>query len=207
MPPVKIGVLISGGGTNLQSIMDGIDQGKISGKIELIISNNKDAFGLERGKNAGIESIYINPREYESEELFNKSLLHEFQKRDIQLIVLAGYLKKLSKEIISAYTGRIINIHPSLIPSFCGKGFYGKRVHEEVLKYGVKITGATVHFVDENMDTGPIILQKAVNVDEDDTVDSIQKKVLSVEHHILSEAVRLFCEHRLYVDGRLVRIV
>lgn len=207
MPPVKIGVLISGGGTNLQSIMDGIDQGKINGKIELIISSNKDAFGLERGKNAGIESIYINPREYESEELFNNSLLLEFQKRDIELIILAGYLKKLSKEIISTYTGRIINIHPSLIPSFCGKGFYGKRVHEEVLKYGVKITGATVHFVDENMDTGPIILQKAVVVDEDDTVDSIQKKVLSVEHHILSEAVGLFCEHRLYVDGRLVRIL
>ncbi|WFA08813.1 phosphoribosylglycinamide formyltransferase [Tissierella sp. Yu-01] len=206
MSRTKIGVLISGDGTNLQSIIDGINGGNINGSIELIISNKRDAYGLKRGKRAGIESLFVNPLDYDNAELFNRKLIDEFQKRDIDLIVLAGYLKILSKEFINAYSGRIINIHPSLIPSFCGKSYYGKRVHEAVIEYGCKITGATVHFVDDNTDTGPIILQQVVKVEEDDTVDSLQKKVLEVEHDILVEAVKLYCGNRLNIDGRLVKI-
>jgi phosphoribosylglycinamide formyltransferase-1 len=206
MSCVNIGVLISGGGTNLQAIIDNINLNNINGEIKIIISNRKDAYGLERGKRAGIESIYINPDDYENDAQFNSKLLEEFQKRNIELIILAGYLKILSKELISKYSGRIINIHPSLIPSFCGKNFYGKRVHEEIIRYGVKITGATVHFVDEGTDTGPIILQDIVKVDENDTVDSLQKKVLDIEHDILVKAIKLFCENRLSIEGRLVKI-
>jgi phosphoribosylglycinamide formyltransferase-1 len=205
MSQTKIGVLISGGGTNLQSIIDNINEGNINGSIELIISNRENAYGLERGKKAGIESIYINPKDYENEESFNRRLIDEFKKRDIDLIVLAGYLKILSKEFINKYSGRIMNIHPSLIPSFCGKNYYGIRVHEAVLEYGCKITGATVHFVDENTDTGPIIIQEAVKVAEDDTPDTLQKKVLKVEHRILVEAIKLYCDNRLTIDGRIVR--
>jgi phosphoribosylglycinamide formyltransferase-1 len=206
MSQVNIGVLISGGGTNLQAIIDNINSGNISGKIKLIISNNKNAYGLERGKIAGIESIYINAKDFDNEELFNNRLIEEFQKKDVDLIVLAGYLKILSKDFIHTFSNRIINIHPSLIPSFCGKGFYGKRIHEEVINHGVKITGATVHFVDEGTDTGPIILQEALKVNEDDTPDSLQKKVLEIEHEILVKAIKLYCEGRISIDNRLIRI-
>ena len=206
MSQVNIGVLISGGGTNLQALIDNINSGNISGKIKLIISNNKNAYGLERGKIAGIESIYINAKDFDNEELFNNRLIEEFQKKDVDLIVLAGYLKILSKDFIHTFSNRIINIHPSLIPSFCGKGFYGKRIHEEVINHGVKITGATVHFVDEGTDTGPIILQEALKVNEDDTPDSLQKKVLEIEHEILVKAIKLYCEGRISIDNRLIRI-
>ena len=206
MPQINIGVLISGGGTNLQALIDNINSGSINGTIKLIISNNKNAYGLERGKIAGIESICIAPKDFGNEELYNKKLIEEFQKRNIELIVLAGYLKILSKDFISTYSNGIINIHPSLIPSFCGKSFYGSRVHEEVLKQGVKITGATVHFVDEGTDTGPIILQEIVRVNENDTVESLQKKVLEVEHDILVKAIKLYCEGRLNIENHLVRI-
>lgn len=207
MSPTKIGVLISGGGTNLQSIIDSINQGYINGRVELIISNKKDAYGLERGKKAGIESIYINPSDFENSDLFNNKLLEEFKKRKIDLIVLAGYLKILSKEFVQEYSGRIINIHPSLIPSFCGKNYYGIRVHNAVIEYGCKITGATVHIVDEGADTGPIILQESVKVDEDDTPETLQKKVLELEHVILPEAVKLYCENRLTINGRKVKVI
>ena len=200
---MKIGVLISGGGTNLQAIIDGINDGTIAGKIKLIISNNEDAYGLVRGKKAGIESIYIDPTGHDITS-YSKLLLAEFEKRKIDLIVLAGFLKILSKEFIEKYENRIINIHPSLIPSFSGKGFYGERVHEAVLEYGVKFTGATVHFVDEDADTGPIILQDIVEVKADDTVDSLKEKVLKVEHRLLVEAVKLYCENRLLIDKRKV---
>jgi len=201
----KIGVLISGGGTNLQSIIDNIDKGNINGEIKLIISNKRDAYGLERGKKAGIQSIFLSPSDYSDFQSYNRKLIEEFKKRDVELIVLAGYLKILSKDFVSEYKDRIINIHPSLIPSFCGKGYYGDRVHQAVLDYGCKITGATVHFVDEDADTGPIILQEAVRVHEDDTVESLQKKVLEIEHQILVEAVSLFCAGKLRVEGRLVK--
>lgn len=206
MSPIKIGVLISGGGSNLQALINNINLGNINGEIRLIISNKKEAYGLERGRLAGIETIFLNPKDYISDEKFNEKLIEEFKKRDIELIVLAGYIKVLSKSFVEAFSKKIINIHPSLIPSFCGKNYYGKRVHEEVLKYGVKYTGATVHFVDEGTDTGPIILQDIVKVDEGDTVDTLQKKVLNIEHKILVDAVKLFCDDRLTLEDRHVKI-
>lgn len=206
MSPVKIGVLISGGGTNLQAIIDNIKAGNINGKIQLVISNRKDAYGLVRSEEAGIENMYINPSDFSSNEDFNLKLIQEFKKRQVDLVILAGFLKVLTKDFISAYSGKIINIHPSLIPSFCGKSYYGSKVHEEVIKYGVKYTGATAHFVDEGTDTGPIILQEVVPVDRDDTVDTLQKKVLHVEHKILIQAIKLCCDNRISLDGRKVII-
>lgn len=206
MSPVKIGVLISGRGTNLQAIIDNINLVNINGKIQLVISNRKDAYGLVRSEEAGIENMYINPSDFSSNEDFNLKLIQEFKKREVDLVVLAGFLKVLSKDFISEYSGRIINIHPSLIPSFCGKNYYGSKVHEEVIKYGVKYTGATVHFVDEGTDTGPIILQEVVKVDPDDTADTLQEKVLYVEHKILIQAIKLYCDNRISLDGRKVII-
>ena len=187
---VNIGVLISGSGTNLQAIIDAIDKGLIKGNIKVIISNRKDAYGLERGKKANIESIFIDPKGYSNEE-YGRILVQELKKRDVELVVLAGFLKILSKDFIAAYRNQIINIHPSLIPSFCGKGYYGEKVHRAVLDYGVKYTGATVHFVDEGADTGPITLRE---------------KVLRIEHKILVEAIRLYCEGKITIEGRKVII-
>lgn len=203
MPRIKIGVLISGGGTNLQTIIDNTLNGTINGEVSLVISNKKEAYGLTRAENAKIENLFIDPKDFPSMEDYNRALIQEFKKRDIQLIVLAGYLKVLSKDFIENFQ-YIINIHPSLIPSFCGKGYYGERVHEKVLEYGVKITGATVHFVDEGTDTGPIILQDIVRVQDYDTVETLQRKVLQVEHRLLPEAVKLFCDNRLKIEGRRV---
>ena len=194
MSPIKIGVLISGGGTNLQAIIDNIQAGNINGEIKLIISNREEAYGLTRGKEAGIESIYVDKKRFNNDEQYNLELIRLFKERNIDLIILAGYLKVLSKEFIQEYQGRIINIHPSLIPSFCGKGYYGERVHQGVLDYGVKVTGATVHFVDEGTDTGPIIFQEVVYVDPMDTVDILKDKVLKIEHKLLVQAVKLYCE-------------
>lgn len=206
MSLVNIGFLISGGGTNLQNVIDNIDDGNINGRISVVISNKKDAYGLERAKKAGIEALYINRKEFSTEEDFNRAIIHELKKRNAELIVLAGYLKVLSHEFIEEYKNRIINIHPSLIPSFCGKGYYGENVHQKALEYGVKITGATVHFVDEGTDTGPIIIQKAVQVKDDDTVETLKNRVLKVEHEILPTAVKLYCDGKLKVIGRKVII-
>lgn len=196
---LKIGVLISGGGTNLQALIDNTLNRSIDAKIELIISN-KDSAGLKRGKKAGIESLYIDPKTFNSEKEYNLSLLKHFKNRGIDLVVLAGYLKILSKEFVREYRGRIINIHPSLIPDFCGDGFYGEKVHQAVLYSGVKETGATLHFVDEGVDTGPIILQKKISVEQNDTLSSLQKKVLCLEHEIIVEGVKLFSEGKLDID-------
>ncbi len=204
---VNIGILISGSGTNLQAIIDNINEGNIDGEIKLVISNKKDAYGLVRAKEAGIETLYLDRKEFSSDKEYNKKIMEEFTKRDVELVVLAGYLKILSKEFVQKYKNRIINIHPSLIPSFCGEGCYGELVHKMVLDYGAKITGATVHFVDEGTDTGPIILQKAVKVEDDDTVESLKEKVLKIEHELLPEAIRLYCQGRLSVQGRKVKII
>lgn len=203
---IKIGVLISGGGTNLQAIIDAVNNGIIDGKIELIISNRKDAYGLERGKNAGIQSLFIDPSGLDH-KVYSQRLMEEFQQKDVDLIVLAGFLKILSKEFVEAYENRIINIHPSLIPSFCGKQFYGDRVHRAVLDSGAKYTGATVHFVNEGADEGPIILQEVVPVHEDDTIDTLKEKVLKVEHKLLVKAISLFSEEKLtIIDNNKVKI-
>lgn len=204
MSPVKIGVLISGGGTNLQSIIDNIESNNINGQIEVVISNRKLAYGLERAKKHNIDAIYINSKEYSDQESFNDSIIEELEKRDVELVILAGYLKILSKKFIQKYKNRIINIHPSLIPSFCGMGYYGLKVHEAAIEYGVKVSGATVHFVDEKADTGPIILQDTVKIDECDTAESLQQKVLKIEHKILPLAVKYYCDGKIKVNGRKV---
>ncbi len=204
--PHNIAVLLSGGGTNLQSIIDNIKLGNINGKIKVVISNKKDAYGLERAKLNNIDAVYINAKNYESIEAFNDKIIEELTKRNIDLVVLAGYLKILSPQFIKTFNNRIINIHPSLIPSFCGKGYYGIKVHEEAIKCGVKVSGATVHFVDENADTGPIIFQDVVFIDDNDTAESLQKKVLQIEHKILPQAVKLFCDGKIQITDRKVTV-
>ena len=206
MSSVNIGVLISGGGTNLQALIDSIENKDINGNIKLVISNKKDAHGLKRAENSNIEAIYLNRSNFASEDEYNKKLIEELKSRGIELIVLAGYLKVLSSDFISEYDMKIINIHPSLIPSFSGKGYYGEIVHQAVLDRGVKLTGATVHFVDEGTDTGPIIMQRAVNVELDETLESLKAKVLKVEHEMLVESVKLYCDGMIEVQDRKVNI-
>lgn len=203
----KIAVLVSGGGTNLQAIIDKIEDGTIRNtKIEVVISNKKDAYALERAKKHNIKGICISPKEYESREAFSQVLLDTLKAYKVDLIVLAGYLVIVPKMVITSYPNKIINIHPSLIPSFCGDGFYGLHVHEAVLERGNKVTGATVHFVDEGTDTGPIILQKAVYVQEGDTPEILQKRVMEeAEWKILPEAIDLIANNKIEVADNLVR--
>lgn len=200
----KIAVLISGGGSNLQAVIDKVH--KKDGIIDVVISDEEDAYGLTRAKNANIETMVINNKDYDSRQAFSDAIKDELVKRDIDLIVLAGFMKILSPSFARDFKNRIINIHPSLIPSFCGKGYYGIKVHQAVLEYGAKITGATVHFADEGADTGPIIIQGTVPVLYDDTPEILQKRVLEVEHMILPKAVSLFCLDKLEVRGRIVYI-
>jgi phosphoribosylglycinamide formyltransferase-1 len=203
----RIAVLASGRGTNLQSVIDGIKSGKVeNANLKLVVSDNQKAYALERAAGNGIEALWINPGAFPGREEYNQAIIEELQKREIDLVVLAGYMRILSSAFVRAYRDAIINIHPSLIPSFCGKGYYGERVHKEVLEYGVKVTGATVHFVDEGTDTGPIILQKAVEVLQEDTVESLAKRVLEVEHDLLPRAVDLYCRGCLRIEGRRVII-
>ncbi|MCR5736093.1 MAG: phosphoribosylglycinamide formyltransferase [Eubacterium sp.] len=196
---IRVGVMVSGGGTNLQAILDAVDAGKITNaSIEVVISNKKDAYALERAKNHGIEAVAVSPKDYETREAFNQALIEVTDSYNLDLIVLAGFLVVLPKEFVKKYEGKIINIHPSLIPSFCGDGFYGLHVHEAALARGVKVTGATVHFVDEGTDTGPIIYQKAVEVLPDDTPETLQKRVMEqAEWKILPEAIHAIANNLL----------
>ena len=183
---LRVGVMVSGGGTNLQAILDSIDNGTIrNARVEAVISNNRSAYALERARNHGIEAVCISPRDYESREQFNEALLEKVNEYQLDLIVLAGFLVAIPAAMIQRYRNRIINIHPSLIPSFCGVGYYGLKVHEAALKRGVKVTGATVHFVDEGTDTGPILLQKPVEVKEGDTPEILQRRVMEEAEWIL----------------------
>jgi phosphoribosylglycinamide formyltransferase-1 len=207
MPQIKIGVLISGSGTNLQSIIDGINSHEINGKIEVVISNKKDAYGLERARQHNIDAVFVNQKEYLNIEQFDEAIIKELKSRDVELVILAGYLKILTASFIEAYKNKIINIHPSLIPSFCGKGHYGLKVHQAAINYGVKISGATVHFVDENADTGPIILQESVDVEYSDDAESLQKKILKIEHKILPQAVKYYCDGKIKIVDRKVNII
>ncbi|MGI5997115.1 MAG: phosphoribosylglycinamide formyltransferase [Lutispora sp.] len=206
MQKVKIGVLISGGGTNLQALIDNIEKGLINGEIAVVISDKKGVYGLERARKHGISAIEIDKREFNDRNDFMKAIINELESHEVELVVLAGFLSILSSDFIEKYRNRIMNIHPSLIPAFCGKGYYGQRVHKAVLEYGAKISGATVHFVDEGADTGPIILQEAVKVEEGDTPESLAARILNVEHRLLPQAVKLYCEDKLIIDGRKVRI-
>lgn len=203
---LRILVCVSGGGTNLQAIIDSIHDGRIkNAEIVRIISNNKNAYALERGKKEGIETLCISPKSYENRESFNRALLEAVDAVMPDLIVLAGFLVVIPEEMIHRYKNRIINIHPSLIPSFCGTGYYGLRVHEGALERGVKVTGATVHFVDEGTDTGPIILQKPVEVKEEDTPESLQRRVMEqAEWVILPQAIDMIAAGRLIVkEGKV----
>jgi len=190
---LRVCVCVSGGGTNLQALMDAIDSGTVTNtQIVRVISNNKGAYALERAEKKGIDAIVVSPKDYESRELFNDALLQSVDEAEPDLIVLAGFLVVLPPKMIQKYEGRIINIHPALIPSFCGKGYYGLHVHEAVLARGVKITGATVHYVDEGTDTGPILLQKAVEVLPEDTPQILQQRVMEqAEWVILPQAVNM----------------
>lgn len=203
---LKVGVLVSGGGTNLQAILDAIDCGKITNaEVSLVISNNPKAYALERAKNHNIEAVCISPKQFENREEFHRALLAKLKESGVELIVLAGFLVAIPPMIVEAYPNKIINIHPSLIPSFCGTGYYGLKVHEGVLSRGVKVTGATVHFVDEGTDTGPIILQKAVAVEETDTPEVLQRRVMEqAEWIIMPKAIDLIANGKVTVtDGKV----
>lgn len=204
----KAAVLVSGGGTNLQAIIDAKASGLIrNAEISLVISNNPSAYALTRAKNAGIKASCISPSEFDSREAFNKALTDALIEAEVDLVVLAGFLVIIPREMVEKFRNRIINVHPSLIPSFCGTGCYGLKVHEKALSRGVKITGATVHFVDEGTDTGPIILQKAVEVKDGDTAETLQKRVMEeAEWKILPEAIELVTSGKIKVlDGKTVR--
>ena len=204
----NIVVLVSGGGTNLQALLDAQERGEIrDGKIIAVISSTSGAFALERAKGANVPGYVVNRKDYDSRETFTGALLDKLSELNADLTVLAGFLYILSPAFVERYEIRIINIHPALIPSFCGDGFYGLKVHEKALEYGVKLTGATVHFVSAEADAGPIILQKAVAIEEGDTAEILQKRVMEqAEWKLLPEAVSLFCQGRLHVEGRIVHI-
>ena len=194
---VNIGVLISGGGTNLQAVIDGCENKTINGKVKVVISNKSEAYGLERAKKHNIKAIC---------EKDEDKIIEILKENEIELLIFAGYLKIVSPKLVNEYRNRIINIHPSLIPAFCGKGYYGEKVHQGVIDYGVKVTGATVHFVDEGADTGPIIMQKTVKVKQNDDAKKLAARVLEVEHEILTKSISMFCEKKLNVQGRRVYI-
>lgn len=205
---LKLAVLVSGGGTNLQAIIDSIETGVITNaEIDVVISNNIGVFALTRAQKAGIDAKVISPKDFDTREEFNEALYQELISRQIDLVVLAGCLVVIPEKIIRAFENRIINIHPSLIPSFCGTGYYGLKVHEKALARGVKVSGATVHFVDEGTDTGPIIDQKAVYVKEDDTPEILQRRIMEqAEWVIMPKAIDDIANGRIAVeDGKVIR--
>lgn len=205
---LRVAVLVSGGGTNLQAIIDAVENGKITNtELVGVISNNKNAFALERAKNHGIQAVCISPKAFVDREAFNLGLLEKLREWKVDLIVLAGFLVVIPEMMIQEYRNRIINIHPSLIPSFCGTGFYGLKVHEAALERGVKVVGATVHFVDEGTDTGPIILQKAVEVEDGDTPQTLQRRVMEeAEWNILPQAIHLIANDKIEITEGKTRI-
>ena len=206
---VRIAVLVSGGGTNLQALIDAQGRGEIpDGQIAAVISSSPDAFALERAKRAGIPGYVIDRKAFASNQAMTVALTQQLKELDIGLVVLAGFMYILTPELIDAYPNAILNVHPALSPSFCGEGFYGLHVHEAALAYGVKVTGATVHFVSEDCDGGPIVLQQAVPIEEGDTAEVLQRRVMEqAEWKILPRAVALFCAGKLRVEGRIVHII
>lgn len=204
----KIAVLVSGGGTNLQAIMDKIDAGALAGvEIGLVVSNKAEAYALERARTHGIDARCVSPKDYPDREAFGNAMVALFREYEIDLVVLAGYLVIIPEVMVQAYANRIINIHPSLIPSHCGMGYYGLKVHESVLAMGNKVTGATVHFVDEKADHGPILLQKAVYVQEGDTPETLQKRVMEeAEWNILPQAIGLIADGKVRVENGIAHI-
>jgi len=206
---LKLGVMVSGGGTNLQAIIDNINSGYLDDcKIVTVVSSRPGAYALERARKSGIPSVVISKKDFSTIDEYDKALIEHFRSCGAELIVLAGFLSMLGKTFVETYRNRIMNIHPSLIPSFCGKGYYGIIPHQKALEYGVKVTGATVHFVDYEYDSGPIILQKAVEVMDDDTPESLQLRVMQqAEWKLLPEAIKLYKQGRLVIEGRKVKII
>ncbi len=205
---LKVAVLVSGGGTNLQAIIDSIESGRVTGaSIVSVVSNNKNAYALTRAKNHGIPGVCISPKDYPDREQFNQALLEHLESIGADLIVLAGYLVVVPGSIIEKFRNRMINIHPSLIPSFCGTGYYGLKVHEAVLKRGVKVSGATVHFVDEGTDTGPILMQKAVDVLPGDTPEILQRRIMEqAEWVLLPAAIDAIANGRVEIHGNIATV-
>jgi phosphoribosylglycinamide formyltransferase-1 len=204
---IRIGVLASGRGSNLQAIIDACKRGYIPGEVVCVISDKKDAFALERARREGIPAIFLDPSDYPSREDYDKALAQTLKEHNVDLVCLAGFMRILTPPFIEQFRNRIMNIHPALIPSFCGKGMYGLKVHQAVLDFGVKVTGCTVHFVTEEVDLGPIIVQIPVMVREDDTPETLSERVLKREHRAYPLAIKLFAEGRLKIEGRRVRIL
>lgn len=201
----RIAVLVSGSGSNLQALINN-QKKKFNGEIVLVFSNIKKAYALERARENNIETAYLSKKDFDSAEDYDKKLVEILEEHDVDLIILAGYLRIITPVLIERYKNRIINIHPSLLPSFGGVGYYGIHVHEKVLERGCKVTGVTVHFVDEEADAGPIILQRAIEINQDWSSEDLQKEVLKIEHVILSDAVELFCDDRLVIEDKRVFI-
>ena len=204
LPTLRIAVLLSGSGTSLENLLEHIDSGAVPGNVEVVIASKEKAFGLERARRRGIPAVAVVRKQYPEVGAFNDALHAALDDYDVDLVLLLGFLSPF--ETRGKFNGRTMNVHPALIPAFCGKGFYGHRVHEAVLEAGVKLTGATVHFVDAEYDHGPIILQEAVPVQDDDTPDTLAARTQASERRLIPEAVRLFAEGRLTIDGRRVRI-
>ncbi|HMF14647.1 MAG TPA: phosphoribosylglycinamide formyltransferase [Gemmataceae bacterium] len=203
--PIRLAVLLSGGGTTLQNLLDRIGDGRLSARVVIVVSNNADAYGLVRAENAGIPAVIVDRKECGSGEEFTGRIFDRVRQSQADLACMAGFLQLLS--IPDDFAGRVMNIHPALVPSFCGKGYYGHHVHEAALSYGVKVTGCTVHFADNVYDHGPIILQRTVPVLDDDTPDTLARRVFEQECEAYPEAIRLFAEARLRIEGRRVRVV
>jgi formyltetrahydrofolate-dependent phosphoribosylglycinamide formyltransferase len=203
---MNLGVFASGGGTNFQAVLDAIARGDLSIQVALCLSNKREAGALERARKHGVPAVTFDPAHFDDEPTYAAALLRLLAKHEVDFIALAGYMRKIPSEVVSAFSGRIINIHPALLPAFGGKGLYGRRVHEAVLAHGVHWTGVTVHLVDEEYDTGPIVLQEPVPVLPGDTTEQLAARVLEVEHRLYPEALRLFAQHRVRVSGRHVTI-
>jgi len=206
---INIAVMVSGHGrgSNMQAIIDACKEGRISGQVAVVVGVKENAPAMERARSQGIPAVEIQPKSYDSDEEYGKALLDVFAKYSVDLICLAGYMRILPSNVVSKYRWRVMNIHPALIPLFCGKGMYGEHVHRAALDYGVKVSGCTVHFVDEQYDTGPIIIQKPVPVEEGDTPETLAARILEQEHKAYPEAIQLFAEGRLKVEGRVVHIL
>jgi phosphoribosylglycinamide formyltransferase-1 len=198
---MNIAVFVSGNGTNLQAIIDSVSRGEIAVKITLVVSDNKDAYALTRARNANIGTLVLSPKDFKKREDYDSEIIKELQKRDVDLVVLAGFMRLVSSHFVRVFKLRIMNIHPALLPSF-----KGTHAIKDTFEYGVKRTGVTIHFVDDELDHGPIILQETVNVEENDTLESLEEKIHKVEHRLYPEAIRLFTEGKIEIEGRRVRI-
>jgi len=203
---LRLGVLVSGRGSNLQAILDRCADGRLSAEVAVVISNEAEAYALERARQAGAPAVVLDHRAFPGREAHDRAIVETLRSHGAELVVLAGYLRIFGAPIFAAYAGRIINIHPSLIPAFCGKNMHGLRVHQAAIDFGVKVTGLTIHFVEPEVDAGPIILQHPVPVLEEDTAESLSSRVLAFEHEKYSEAIQLIAEGRVKVEGRRVRI-